>query len=417
MSMLRPLRVLLMAGSMELGGSERQTCLLLEHLDRTQFQPHLYLTYRRGELLGKVPVDVPVEAFSDLHFSPKMNWPGRWHGRMVAHLRDLLARWQIDVVYDRTFHMTMIAAPACGRHVGRVSTIVCPPSQDLPNVEKRFVALKRARLASAYRRASRVVAVSDAVRQSALEYYALPAEQVVTLKSPVDIAGLRKAAKVDPPSWFSSTISAEEHGKAETDLQQTKPLNIVCVGRMTREKGQDLLITAASLLRNHSGGRTESGVKRLEKFVVWLVGDGPLRGELEEQTGRLGLSDHVRFVGQVTSPASLVTRCDVLVCPSRYEGLPNVVLEAMALEVPVIASDVGGIPEVVQPGVTGTLVPVEQPQRIAEELAGLFQSTGRYREMAGRARALVQEHFAMPRYLEQLAGILRKAAGAGANRG
>ena len=391
---------------MELGGSERQTCLLLEHLDRTQFQPHLYLTYRRDELLGKVPVDVPVEAFSDLQYSPTMNWPGRWHGRMVTHLRDLLARWQIDVVYDRTFHMTLIAAPACGQRVGRVSTIVCPPSQDLPNVEKRFVALKRARLASAYRRASRVVAVSDAVRKSALEYYGLSAEQIVTLTSPVDIVGLKAAAKADPPVWFSSGVPAE-----------LRPLNIVCVGRMSREKGQDLLITAASLLRSDSGIWTEVGAKGFEEFVIWLVGDGPLRSELEEQVSRLGLGEHIRFVGQVASPASLVSRCDVLVCPSRYEGLPNVLLEAMALGVPVIASDVGGIPEVVHSGVTGTLVPVEQPQRIAEELCKLNQAPGRYLEMAGRASALVKEDFAMPGYLSQLAILLRKAAESGTDRG
>lgn len=375
-----PIRVLLMSGSMEGGGSERQTALLLRHLDRRQFAPELFLRYRRGELLAELPDDVPVHAFDDPPRRMSVNWPGRWHGRIVRYVRDLIAQRKIDVVYDRTFHMTLVAGPAARGRAARVSTIVSPPEKILPQLEPRFLEVKRRRLAAAYRRSHVVLAVSEAVRQSALRYYGLSAESIHTLRSPVDLTRLRSLAAPAPGLDFDPSA-----------------IHIACVGRMTREKGQDVLIDALAQLRD-------------PRLVLWMVGEGPLRGALQRRAREAGVAGQVRFIGHLNNAPAVVARCAALVCPSRYEGLPNVVLEAFGLGVPVIASDAGGIGEIVTAGQTGRLVPADDAAALAAALEGLVASPAEFRSMAAEAQSLVERRYAVEPYVEQLQSWLTSAA-------
>ncbi|WP_164102423.1 glycosyltransferase [Candidatus Laterigemmans baculatus] len=380
----QPRRVLLLSGSMEGGGSERQTLLLLEHLDRRRFAPELYLTYRRGELLSEVPADVPVHAFDDTEPELKLNWPGRKHRRMVRHLRTLIGQRGIDVVYDRTFHMTLVAGPATRGLVGRVSTIVSPPDRDLTRNEPRFLAAKRRRLAAAYRQSRIVLAVSEAVRRAAIEFYDLPPDAVETLRNPLDLAGLRCRAAIDPGVPLESG-----------------QIHVACIGRMTWEKGQDLLIEAMARID-------------APQLMLWLVGDGPLRGALERQAAELGVADRVRFTGHLKDAVGLLARCDLLVCPSRYEGLPNVVLEAFGLGVPVIAADAGGTRELVRDAETGRLVP-------AGDAGALSRAVGEWLEarrggavpagpLEAAAAELVEREYNLVSYLERLQNWLEAVA-------
>ncbi len=201
-----PDRVLTMISSMRGGGSEQQTLLLLRHLDRSKFTPHLYLLERTGDLMSRVPEDVIVHSFEDAASSGGFYFPGRVLRQQVQHLQGLLQRESIDVIYDRTFHMSMIAGPAgkaCG--VPRVSTIVSPPEHALPLVESRFVGLKRRRLAKAYQQSRSVIAVSQQAATSAMEYYDLPSDRIHVIHNPVDIEAVRKAASEQACSSGRST--------------------------------------------------------------------------------------------------------------------------------------------------------------------------------------------------------------------
>lgn len=308
-------RVLLMVSSMRGGGSERQVLLLAQSLDRSRFQPHLYLTEAVGSFLDQVPDDVIIDSFDTCPDPGGIYVPGRQLRRQTEFLKQVIERRQIDVVYDRTFHMSLIADKAAsGRR--RVSTIVSPPHLALPLVEKRFVALKRRRLAASYRRSDVVVAVSRQAALSAESYYGLADGSVVVIKNPVDADALRAAAgscKVDRPGQTT----------------------LVCVGRMTEEKGHADLIDALAIVRDRwPAGRLPLAVR--------LIGDGPQRASLEEQVETRRLVDVVEFVGPLENAAGEIASADALVLPSRFEGMPNVVLESMALGTPVIASRAGG---------------------------------------------------------------------------
>ena len=184
--------VLLMISSMRGGGSERQTLMLLKHLNRERFAPELYVTERAGELLPQVPEDVPIHAYEDANESDRLYFPGRKLRQQVAFLRELIARQSIDVVYDRTFHMTMVAGQVPA--LPRVSTIVSPPELALPILESRFIVLKRRRLSRAYQSSKSVIAVSEQAAISARRYYGLNDDRVQVIHNPIDIDAVRGAA-------------------------------------------------------------------------------------------------------------------------------------------------------------------------------------------------------------------------------
>ena len=311
-------RVLLMISSMRGGGSERQVLLLTQSLDRSRFEPHLYLTEAAGEFLPQVPSDVPIHSFDRCDPPKGIYIPGRQLRRQTEFLRGVISEYAIDVIYDRTFHMTMIAGKAAGK-IPRISTIVSPPHQALPMVEQRFVALKRRRLADAYRKSKAVVAVSRQAALSAESFYGLATGSVRVVKNPVDQQRLR--------------IDAGPPRPRPTDLT-----TLLCVGRMSEEKGHADLIEAINLIQSH-------WPQSRPPWTLRLVGDGPLRSQLESQAERLGLADRIQFLGATQNAASEIANADALVLPSRFEGMPNVVLEAMALGTPVIATRSGGTVE------------------------------------------------------------------------
>jgi len=154
---------------------------------------------------------------------------------------------------------------------------------------------------------------------------------------------------------------------------------LVCVARLSEQKGHVILLEAAARL-------AAEGVP----FELMLIGDGPLRGEIEDRIERGGLDGHVRVMGWLGAPqvrdAILASRAMVL--SSFAEGLPIVVMEALALGRPVIATSIAGIPELVQPGVSGWLVPAGSADALADAMRDALQATPAELDRMGRAGAV-----------------------------
>lgn len=168
------------------------------------------------------------------------------------------------------------------------------------------------------------------------------------------------------------------------------------VGRLSPEKGQRHFLHALALVRG-----THPGLHGV------LAGDGPDAAHLHAEARRLGLGGAVHFLGHVADPASVYKALDVAVLPSLSEGMPLAALEAMLCALPVVATSVGGVPEVVQDGHTGTLVPAADAARLARAVAELSDNPdlrGRYGS-AGRERVL--ECFAPGRRAKRIAGLYR----------
>lgn len=370
---------------MEPGGSERQLLYLLRGLDRSRFEPLLYLLYDQGALLKEIPDDIRRFAFWNEHHEPRLSWPGRIHQWQIHHLKNVIVRERIDVTYDRLFHMTMISGPATGRAgVPRVSTIVSPPEFDVERSENRWRWIKRRRLARAYRESAALLTVAAGTAESASRYYRIPRDRFQVVPSPIDRTRIESLShsELQPPSFRKDRV------------------HVMAAGRLSAEKGHRYLIEAVG---KYLKTRQQESLPDLE---LHLAGDGPLRGDLVSLTNELGIANHVHFYGHVPNPYAMMQRCDLFCMPSLYEGMPNAMLEAMACGAPVVASNTKQGPgELLREHPLGSLVPLGDPGALCVAIQDRFRSPQPWLDRAKQAKEYVRKHHDMSRWLDTMSGI------------
>jgi glycosyltransferase involved in cell wall biosynthesis len=230
-------------------------------------------------------------------------------------------------------------------------------------------------------RAQRVIAISGAVRD-ALTLDGLAAERIALIPSAVDAAELRAATGPDIRTRFG----LPEKGQVAVSL-----------GALTPEKDQSTLIEAAALL-----------VRDLPALQWVIVGEGPLRSALEARIARLGLEARVHLVGQLADPHMALAGADVFVLSSLAEGLGSSVLAAMALDVPVVATRVGGVPEVLGSG-AGVLVPPSKPADLAAAAYRVLSEPGYAADLKQAARRELRR-FTVGAMAEQVVQVYRSCA-------
>ncbi len=174
------------------------------------------------------------------------------------------------------------------------------------------------------------------------------------------------------------------------------PVKFVCAGRLSREKGHRGLFEAFMAMR-----------KQVPDARLDLVGDGPLRAELGALASELGIDEAVRFHGPLSEAGTLavIASADILVLPSFMEGLPLVIMEAMALGKPVISSGVAGIPELVRDTVNGLLVPPSHWHALAEAMVALASDRDICDRLGAVGRAAVMEEFTIDRAVRPLIAL------------
>ena len=311
-------------------------------------------------------------------------------GAGVLRLRACLRREPADLVHTHLF-----AANIVGRIAARLQGIPVVSSYHDADYEPvvrlgnpslgpgkqaflRMLDLVTARIANAH-----AIAVSDYVASSVRRRLRFTAARTTTIPNAVDTA----------------TFCPDPHRRAETrrslGIPDDEPI-VLCVGRMTLQKGQQTLIRAMALAR-------------VSDAHLLLVGDGPQKGALVELAREVGLADRARFLGTRPDVPDLLRAADILVLPSLHEGFGLVVAEAMASGTPVIASQVGPLPEILSHGETGLLVPPDDPTMLARAVAQLAADSKRRHEIADRARAVALARFSLPLMVSRLRSALRSA--------
>jgi glycosyltransferase involved in cell wall biosynthesis len=159
---------------------------------------------------------------------------------------------------------------------------------------------------------------------------------------------------------------------------------VITVGRLVPQKDLDLFLEAASLVANKKAGI---------RFLI--VGNGPCRGPLERHASRIGLDGKVSFLGEREDVPELLQAADVFWLTSAWEGLPNVLLEAMACGKPIVARDDGACREAVDHGVNGYLVPTRDSEQFAKYTLALLADPARAREIGEAGRRLVEKRFSV----------------------
>lgn len=171
---------------------------------------------------------------------------------------------------------------------------------------------------------------------------------------------------------------------------------VLAIGRLSQEKGHLDLISSFARLRNAHPGL-------VTKLVI--VGDGPERDRLEAAVRSLRLGERVIFAGHINNVRVFYAAADLLALPSHSEGSPNVVLEAMAAGVPIVATSVGGVPEIVEDNESALLVPAHDPSAMAEAIARMLSDEKLVRHLTTNASALVTSRFSPETYVRSLAQL------------
>lgn len=377
--MTRRLRLLCYLGSLDPGGAERQVVTLLRHIDRAAFEPILLLAHRQGTLLAEVPDDVPV-----LCATPDGTaWPGMSRWRRVKQMARILEEQRIDVVYDRTYLATLDAAVACWlRPTPRVSAAVADPAVQFRMYAKRPRWLWRRFSRWAYQSATRVLANSEGLRQQLLEYWKLPAEKVVTQPNAYDFEQMETLAATAVP---------------KTDPRKV----LLTVGRIDADKGHSDLLAALERIVKQPN----------PPDLLWrIIGTGPSRNDLEQRVRARGMTALVEFAGVVANPFAEYRGADLFCLPSHTEGLPNVLIEALASGTPVLATDcLSGPREILAGGEYGRLVPVQDVAALAQALQDFLREPAIWREQAAKGQAAVRERYDISTVIPRLEGILQAA--------
>jgi glycosyltransferase involved in cell wall biosynthesis len=344
-----PLPVAVFITSFHPGGTERQMTELVRRLDRRRFEVHVACFHREGAWLPRVEDAAPVTAF-----------PIRGFARAATLARAAaFAAWcrrrRIQVVQACDLYANVFALPAAA--LAGVPVRVGSRRELNPDKSSGQIALQR----HAYRCAHAVVANSAAARTH-LEREGVPSARIHVIPNGVSVERFAPIAMVRPVRTF------------------------VTVANLRREKAHDVLLHAAARLApSHPDLR----------FV--LAGGGPQEAELKALATRLGIDAQVEFRGHVEDVPALLAGADAFVLPSRTEAFPNAAIEAMAAGLPVVASAVGGLLDLIDDGRTGVLVPPDAVARLADAMAALVAEPARASRLGAAARAEVAARYSFDR--------------------
>lgn len=302
--------------------------------------------------------------------------PSRYHiPDSVWRFRQFVTEVQPDVACVAGYKMDIITALYRG-----LPSIAWTPGWTGHDLKVRFFEWLDRKL---LKRHDAVVVVSPQQREEVLRH-GVPAEKVFYLPTAIDVNNLSL-------SYTNGQV------KRQFGLHEAEAV-MGTVARLSVEKGHRFALEAARLL-------WEQGAR-----YHWLmVGDGAERHSLEQTTAALGLQEVVCFTGERADARSIIGGLDLMVLPSLTEGLPNVILEAFAYKTPVVATAVGGVPELVKDGETGWLVPPRDPHALAQAIREALSNPEEARRRAENAYRHLLENFTVEKQAEAWEQALQAA--------
>jgi glycosyltransferase involved in cell wall biosynthesis len=198
--------------------------------------------------------------------------------------------------------------------------------------------------------------------------------------------------------------------RVELDIDDNVLL-IFAAGTLDHHKGLDVLLHALPQFLSILAEADDNRLAAHQPPVVLIAGDGILRKSLEELAAALGLSEMVRFIGYRDDMPALMSAADLFVLSSRWEGCPMVVLEAMALGVPIVATGVGGVPELVLHNETGLVVAPENPNEMAAAMFDLLSNREKAYCLARAGQDRLVKHFSVQTSADCLAKMYEQIVG------
>lgn len=371
-------RVLRVISRLNVGGPAIHATLLSARLDAARYES-LLATGREDRSEGNY-LALAGQTLDSLVLVPALRREIRWAGELEAlkQLVALVRRFRPDIVHTHTAKagtLGRLAARWCG-----VPTIVHTYHGHVlrgyfgPAKTRMYVAIER----WLARRTTRLLAVSERIKEEILDLGIGRPERFDVVPLGLDLAPF-----LDAEAWRGEL--RHELGYAERDVL------VGIVARLVPIKAHEIFLRAAVALSRRVPG---------SRFVI--VGDGERRADLETLAQRLGLGDRVRFLGWRPDLPRVYVDLDVVVLASRNEGSPVSLIEAMAAARPVVATRVGGVPDIVEHGREGLLVPSDDAEALARAIEAVVTAADRGRKMGEAGRTRVYPAFTAQRLVADI---------------
>lgn len=366
---MSPRRLLVVTDEMEVGGSQRQISYLLGGLDRTRWQPELVFFRNPSFLVDELRAQGVV-----VHHIPKRS---RVDLRFIVAYAALLHRNRYDLVhaFSLTAELWTLLAGMLTRHrpplVASVRGLYLDQPMPFWRLKRYVLARSAAVIANARAGAAAAAQRSGTApeRFSVVPNGMLPIER----QPPEQSARLREAIGAPPDRRFC-----------------------LFVGRLVTQKNIPCLIRALAELSPAA------------RPWVAFAGNGPMRAEVEAMREAAGLGGDIRLLGEREDTAALMQAADFLVLPSSFEGMSNVLMEAMSVGCPVIASSVGGNPELVENDETGLLFPDDDAQALAAQLRRMSSDPALRARLAENAARMVRERYSIDNLVASTSAIYER---------
>lgn len=330
-------KILFVRPTLGQGGADRVTIQLLKSLDRERYQPELALMRQKGEFLQDVPEDVPV------HICKSKNlWT------MPLKLGPIIRNGDYDIVYSTSGGTNMVVS-LLKRFSRKKRFWVL--SERTPLSRKR--SWHRALLLNGlkkrlYGTADWITVVSEAMRQQFIEMFSIQPAKISVVDNPlIDLKLTEGASEVVDHPYFAD--------------EPNRPPVILAAGRLIPEKNFELLLKAFQAVLAKRDAR------------LCILGDGPKLEDLKQLAASLQMDDKVSFPGFDKNPYKYMAKCDVFVLSSNVEGMPGVLIQALACGAPSIATDCPtGPSEIIQDGENGFLIPVRDSASLSNRILNLL---------------------------------------------
>lgn len=365
--MSSPTRIAFVITELDVGGAERALVQIVTGLSRTEWEPLVISLGPWGPLVATLQdAGVPVHCLDAVHLwdTPRVFW----------QLRRELRAFRPQVLQTFLFHANIL-----GRWAGYWAGV--------PHIVSGLRVAERR--SAVYGRLDRWtnslvdynVCVSRAVADYCEQQNGLDPRKTVVIPNGVDTTIWASALPIDSSAY---------------GIPATAQI-ILTVARLEHQKGIDVLIAAAARF-----------LASLPDAHLVIVGEGEARQQYEDQAKALEVASRIHWLGHRGDVASWMQRAQLFVLPSRWEGMPNVILEAMAAGVTVVATDVEGVSELLNDSVNGRIVPSENPVVLAEVTIQLMSQPEFSEKLAAAAQETVAKEFTIEAMVQRYAALYRQ---------
>jgi glycosyltransferase involved in cell wall biosynthesis len=360
------INILYLFVTLPIGGAEKHLLTILKNINQTTYHPIVCCIRGKGEV-GEEIEKMGFEVIA-LGRESKM-----WDIRIVTDILKIIRDREIHLVHTHLYHANMY---------GRIASLITkkPVIATEHNIYPHYKMKRRMINWLLAKKTDRIIAVSERVKKEIIARDWIEPSKVEVIYNGIDVT-----------SFLSSMTKAEARQRLEIP---TDCFLIGNVGRLIEQKGQIFLINAMSIVKD-----------AIPCVKLLLVGAGPSEPYLKNEVSTKGLGQYVKFLGSRRDIPDILRAIDVFVLPSLWEGLGVVLLEAMASSLPVIATPVGGVVEIVHNGINGIIVPSRNEVALADSILELYRDDKKRRIFGERGLEMVREKFTssnMVRHLESV---------------